>query len=136
MPILGQLPDPASAQAVGWILLSLAAACVAINSIAGFWKTHVREQPSPSDTYATKREHSALADKMDVELGRERSSRKKMHEEVAAIQGDIKAMRSDAESRALQLGDLKRQIEGLNQRIDEVPRRTIGLLRETKQLHT
>ena len=129
------LPDPASAASVGWILLGFAALCVSLNAIMGFWKSHVTGDPSPAETYATKDEHREFKEKMDAELGRERSSRKKIHEEVGELQADTKSLRTETESQTRQLADLKKQIGDTAARIDEIPARTIRLLNETKQLH-
>jgi len=132
---LAQLPDPASAASVGWIILSIAAVCVALNAILGFWRDHVKEQPTPSETYATKQQHEEFKKQMDAELGRERGSRKLIHQEVAALQADTKALKTETESQTRQLSDLKKQIGDTAARIDAIPARTISLLNETKQLH-
>lgn len=136
MTALANLPDPASASSIGWVLLSLAALAVAANAIASFWRQNIRETPSPSATYATKEEHRDLRTRLDEELGRERGSRKRMHEEIAALQADTKSLRSESEAQTNQLGDLKAQLQDTNRRIDEVPRRTLELLNTTKQLHS
>lgn len=126
--MLAVLPDPTAASSIGWLVLALAGLCVAVNSIAGFWKEHVREKPTPSTTYATKVE-------LDTELGRERSSRKKVHEEIAGLQGEAKTLATRADSTERDLDGVRRWLEETNQRIDEIPARTIRLLNETKQLH-
>ena len=132
---LAQLPDPSSAASVGWIILSIAALCLALNQIMGFWREHVKEQPTPSETYATKQQHDEFRKQMDAELGRERGSRKLIHQEVAVLQADTKSLRTETESQTRQLADLKKQINDTAVRIDEIPARTIRLLNETKQLH-
>ena len=129
------LPDPGSAASIGWITLSIAALCVALNAVMGFWKEHVKERPTPADTYTTKDEHREFQQKMDAELGRERSSRKKIHEEVGELQADTKSLRTETENQTRQLADLKKQIGETAARIDEIPARTIRMLNETKQLH-
>ena len=132
---LAQLPDPSSAASVGWIVLSFAAVCLALNQIMSFWSKHVKERPTPSETYATKQQHDEFRKQMDAELGRERGSRKMIHQEVAILQADTKSLRTETESQTRQLADLKKQINDTAARIDEIPARTIRLLNETKQLH-
>ena len=51
------MPPPSSAEAVGWVVLSIAAACLALNQIAGFYFTlSPRKTPPDHETYATKAE--------------------------------------------------------------------------------
>ena len=135
MRIFAQLSDPQAAQSVGWFLLCIAAVCVVANQILSFYNSYIREKPSPSATYATKEEHREFRERMDVELGRERGSRKRMHEEMAALQADTHSLKESTQATTLQLSDLKRQIENTHARIDEIPQKTISLLNATKQLH-
>lgn len=52
-----ELPSPNSAAAVGWIVLSIAAVCVALNQIMGFYFTlKPRKTPPDHEVYATKAE--------------------------------------------------------------------------------
>lgn len=99
-----------------------------VNQALTFYKEHIREKPTPADTYATKVQ-------LDTELGRERGSRKKMHEEIAALQGDVKSHHTAIESLSQDVAAFNEQIGDVNKRIDEIPMRTIRLLNETKQLH-
>ena len=47
------------AAVVQWIV-GCAGACVVANQVLRFIKDHIREQPRPSDVYATKKEHGEL----------------------------------------------------------------------------
>jgi len=75
-----------------------------------------------------------LAAKMDEELGRERSARKKIHEDFAAMAGDVKVLQAETGRQTATLGELKVEVQSTNARIDAVPGRVINLLRETKGL--
>ncbi|PTX95757.1 hypothetical protein DB354_10120 [Opitutus sp. ER46] len=129
------MPAPDSAQAIGWLALAVFCAIGGINQVLKF-TDRFRETPPSHQTYATKTEHAQLAEKLDTELGRERGSRKKMHEEISKMQSDISAISTDNHAQSKDLADLKRQISATEQRIDAVPMRTIQLLRETQQLHS
>lgn len=132
---LATLPDPSSTASIGWLVLTLAGLAVAVNAIANFWRQNIREQPSPSATYATKAEHSDLRAQLDVELGRERASRKRMHEEIADIQGDMKAMRGELDMQSKQVESVHHELREMNKRIDAVPARLLEVLKTTKDLH-
>ena len=71
---------------------------------------------------------------MDEELGRERSARKKIHEDFAAMAGDVKVLQAETGRQTATLGELKVEVQSTNARIDAVPGRVINLLRETKGL--
>ena len=58
--LLAQLAADTVAPLVQWIIGG-SAALFMLNQAITFWKDHLREQPAPADTYATKREHDALA---------------------------------------------------------------------------
>jgi septal ring factor EnvC (AmiA/AmiB activator) len=132
--LAASLPDPASSESIGWLLGSIAALCVIANQVAAFFD-RFREKPAASATYATKEEHREFQTQMDAELGRERGSRKKMHEEIGQLQGDMKSIRKETEQQSIQLGDLKTQINDTAKRIDSIPARTIEMLATTKALH-
>lgn len=135
LPLAANLPDPSSAASIGWLVLTLAGLAVAVNAIANFWRQNIREQPTPSATYATKAEHSELRAQLDVELGRERASRKRMHEEIAELQGDMKSMRGELNTQSKQVESMHDKLEEINKRIDLVPVRLLEMLKTTKELH-
>lgn len=88
-----------------------------------------RANPALHLTYATKQEHSDLATRFDDELGRERGARKKMHEEIAALQAISAALKAEARARAAALDELKQDQREIRARIDDLPRRTADVLR-------
>lgn len=136
MPLfLAQLPDPQSAQSIGWIALAIVCLVAGINQVLRL-TDRFKEHPPTHLTYATKAEHRELGEKLDAELGRERGSRKKMHEEIAQLQTSVATVRAENANQSKDLRELKQQIADTDRRIDAVPMRTIQLLRETQQLHT
>lgn len=67
----------------------------------------------PHENLVTREQHEALEEKMDTELGRERSSRKRMHEEIAALQSQTAVLRKEAEIQT-------RQLTNMDQKMDQV----------------
>ncbi len=80
-------------------------------------------------TYATKTEHGALAARLDEELGRERSARKRIHEEIAALQAHTAALRAETTAQTNTLDELRQDQRELRARIDDLPRRTAEAFR-------
>jgi len=80
------LPDPSSAQSIGWIVLTIAGLAVALNAVMDFWRSTIRGNPAPADTYATKSE-------LDQAHGR-------MSRERRDIDAEIKRVELAAEKRA------------------------------------
>lgn len=65
------LPDPKSAESVGWFVLTAAAAAAAINQGASFWqKVNPKESPPNHETYATKKELAKLEADHEEEMRR------------------------------------------------------------------
>jgi hypothetical protein len=93
-----------------------------LNQALCFFKEHIREQPTPSDTYATKPEHAEL--------------KERVHHVESLVDANYKTLDQKRSVSVANLHDaLKEQTEALNKRIDEVPNRVISLLTETKKLH-
>lgn len=88
-----------------------------LNQVLTFYKSHMKEQPTPANTYATKDELRQAHGRMDREK----------REFDAAIR-DLKA----ADIRISE--KVEAEMKEFNERIDAVPARTIALLRETKGL--
>jgi seryl-tRNA synthetase len=65
------------------------------------------------EKHVTREEHAALTQRLDDELGRERGARKKMHEEIASLQGDVKVLKSQNETQS-------RQLSTMDQKMDQV----------------
>ncbi len=67
----GVLPDPKSAESVGWFVLTAAAAAAAINQGASFWqKVNPKETPPNHEKYATKSELAKLEADHEEEMKR------------------------------------------------------------------
>ncbi len=68
---LATLPDPQSAEAMGWVGATIAAICVALNQVVSFWfKLFPRKSPPDHETYATKQEVAALELEHEHEMER------------------------------------------------------------------
>lgn len=99
------------------VLIGGSAALFLINQALTFYKEHMKEQPSPANTYATKEEMKHAHGR----IGRERDE---INREITRLGEEQKAIRMVLDT----------EIKDLNRRIDAVPQRTIALLRETKDL--
>lgn len=65
------LPDPKSAEAVGWLVLTVAAAAVTFSQIVSGWqKLFPRQTPPNHEVYATKAELAKLEKDHEEEMGR------------------------------------------------------------------
>jgi biopolymer transport protein ExbB/TolQ len=73
------LPDPASTQSVGWIVVTVASLAVGLNAILSFWKNHIRGNPAPADTFATK-------DELDMAHGRISRERRDIDAEIRRVE--------------------------------------------------
>lgn len=94
MLFLADMPPPGGFESIGWIIVSLAAACVALNQIFGFFKSHMKEKPEPSETYLTKTAHEAAEASRKAafeaaELSR-KEDRKEIKDGISRIEKDFK----------------------------------------------
>lgn len=48
-----ELPSPSDASSIGWISIILLTIIMGLDRALDFYKKHIKEQPSPSGTYAT-----------------------------------------------------------------------------------
>ena len=99
------------------VLVGGSAAIFLINQVLTFYKQHMKEQPTPANTYATKEE-------MKFAHGRISREREELNRELARLSEEQKALRMVLDT----------EIKDLNRRIDAVPQRTIELLKNTKDL--
>lgn len=116
MPLLAQLSLETIPSLVVFVVGG-SATIFLINQVLTFYKQHMKEQPTPANTYATKEE-------MKFAHGRISREREEINREIARLGEEQKALRLVLDS----------EIKDLNRRIDAVPERTIALLRETKDL--
>ncbi len=91
-------------------------------------------EPPLHKEYVLRTEHDALAEKMDTELGRERGARKKMHEDIAALQTGIEVVKTQNIEQSARIGEMRNDQLNIRDRIDDLPRRTIELLRSSGAL--
>lgn len=98
-------------------LVGGSAALFLINQALTFYKQHIKEQPTPANTYATK-------DEMKQAHGR-------MTREKDEFDRQIRELKEEQERLDQKLDN---KIDDLNERIDAVPERTINLLAKTKGL--
>jgi hypothetical protein len=119
---------------VQW-LIGLSTAIFMANQILSFYRDHIREKPTASDTYATKkemaeahgrmsRERKDIDSALDLLRAEDRSLRAKLEFEIADIGEKIIENGRAGEARVVKLHD----------RLDELPDKILDLLRKTKGL--
>ena len=132
MKFLAQF-DPSSVPSLVIFIVGGSAAIFLINQVLTFWKDHMREQPAPADTYATKSEHTELKDRVrTVETAVDENFReldRKRSVSIAGLHDDLTA-KTDALRK-----DMKDDNERLNVRITEVLSRVSELKGELKGIN-
>ncbi len=88
-----------------------------LNQALTFYKEHIREQPTPSNTYATKEE-------MRQAHGRMNREKEERDREIRDLKATDEALREK----------LDREIKDLRDDVIAVPREVVALLKETKGL--
>ncbi len=122
LPVLAQVTTDMLGPIVPW-LVGASGAMFLLNQVLTFYKEHIREQPTPSNTYATKDEHGELKDKV--------------HAVEKTVEDNYRSLDGKRSVSVANLHDaLKEQTQSLNRRIDDVPQRVITLLRDVKALHS
>jgi polyhydroxyalkanoate synthesis regulator phasin len=138
---------------VAW-LVGLSAAMFLANQVLTFYKVHIKEQPSPSTTYATKEEHTALRNQVGAFATKEehaqlrnqvgafatKSEHEKLEQRVNGLSAEIKdGFRELDKKRSVSIAglhdDLNTGLEKVHKRIDELPNRVISLLKDTRELN-
>jgi hypothetical protein len=117
MLILAQLTERTADALVVW-MVGGSAAIFAINQVLTFYKAHIKEQPTPADTYATKAEHAELRGRVD-RMGTEIHSAferldQKRSVSIAGLHTKVEA--STAEIRR----EIKADLGGVHERISTV----------------
>jgi hypothetical protein len=113
--VLAQLSADLVPPLVQWVV-GASAAVFLLNQALDFYKTHMREQPSPPDTYATKKELAEAHGRMKREKAETDAKlsalhdedirlREKLDDEIAAIQQQLIANNTAAEVRVGKLND-------------------------------
>lgn len=108
------------------------AAVFLLNQAITFWKEHMREQPTPSTTYATKEELRQAHGRMNREKADHDAELELMREEIAAIRGNVTSNHQAGEDRAAKIHD---RINLLLSDNADIPLRVIELLKATKALN-
>lgn len=92
--MLAELPDPTSAQSVGWLLLSMAALVVAAER--GFkFIAMFKENPPPAETYTTIKECKVLHAALDARLAQTESEMQRGFKELKDSLRDMSAASED-----------------------------------------
>ncbi|HXG49098.1 MAG TPA: hypothetical protein VNO52_15850 [Methylomirabilota bacterium] len=118
--LLAQLPGPGVYSSVGWILLALAALCVAANQVHGFLD-RVKDKPAPADLqshvaahFATKEEVRQVREDVD-DLRNELGT---MREQILAA-GQTRADAINEHIERVRL-ELKADTVGIHRRVDDI----------------
>lgn len=138
-PLLAELPDS------GWLIIicvvvgiiGLVGIAVIVGVLRGFRENLADEIKREIDTkqaaapvqvqsplivkahehLVTREEHQKLEARMAEELGRERGARKKIHEEIGTLQGDVKVLQSQNDNQTRQLSNLDGKIDQVLMRL-------------------
>lgn len=101
--IMGAMVDPASFQAIGWIVVSLAALAMGVNAILKLFD-RFREKPVPAETYMPRTEcriiHEALAKRLDKYEADQALTRAEFTKQLERMQDDFKASMAKMDERA------------------------------------
>lgn len=98
------------------------------------WRKVFVPEPPLHKEYVSRADHTALEERLDVELGRERGARKQMHQEIATLQSGVEVVKNQNAAHSLALAELRSEQAKIRDRIDDVPQRTINLLRSSGAL--
>lgn len=133
-------------QSITFAQIGLFVAClIVLIGVAVGLKLLFSRNPPLHKEYISREEHLAtaaridkeradLALKMDAELGRERGARKQIHQDIAVLQTGVEIVRLQNEEQSKRIGEMRGDQITIRDRIDELPRRTIELLRTSGAL--
>lgn len=111
------------------------AAVFLLNQAITFWKDHMREQPTPSDTYATKQEMKEAHGRMSRERDETRAlivaAEGRMQAECSRIAAEVAGYNTNAEDRATRINN---RIDDLSDKVAEAPEKVVEMLVRTKGL--
>jgi len=122
--------DSVSPSFIGLIVLVIA---LLVPAAAGL-KSLFTRSPRLQDEFVTKEEYRRQQEKVDAELARQSASRKGIYEKMEAQSKSISAIDANMTQHGRDLEALNSNLAEVNERIDAIPGRVIGLLRETKNL--
>lgn len=132
IPVLAQLSSAMAEPLVQW-LVGASAAAFLLNQGLDLWKKHFRENPTPSNTYATKEQLKEAHGR----IGRERNEINVAIAKIEAAQAAA-SIRVDAELRAIRMqieesreaGEAR--VEKLRGALDDQTKLIIDVIREAK----
>ncbi len=98
-----------------------------INQVLTFYKAHMKEQPAPSATYATKQELARvetdmkesigkLADAMGREVSAQAGKRKAIYEDLEQLGKDMAALKADSNTQSRHLFSIEQKVDRLIER--------------------
>lgn len=132
IPVLAQLSSAMAQPLVQW-LVGASAAAFLLNQGLDLWKKHFRENPAPSDTYATKEQLREAHGR----IGRERNEINVAIAKIEAAQAAA-SIRVDGELQAIRVQiEESRQaaearVEKLRTALDDQTKLIIDVIREAK----
>jgi hypothetical protein len=129
-PHLAQISQDQLGPIVPW-LVGLSAVLFLANQALTFYNDHMREKPTPSDTYATKKEMTDAHGRMSREKKERDAELDLMREEIAAIRLQVANNHQAGEDRAAKIHD---RINLLLEDNADLPLRVVELLKATKGL--
>lgn len=124
------LPEPSSAAAVGWfigVLLVLAAGAL-------IFKQLFKSDPPMHKEYVSRQEHEKHRDDMAKELARHAARRAEIYEEQKKQGEKLARLEVSTERQNQDLKTIKEELSEANERIDQVPQRTIDLLLDAQKV--
>lgn len=102
-----------------------------INQVLTFYKDHMREQPTPANTYATKNELSrvetemkqsigSLSDDLKAEASAQAGKRKAIYHQVEQLGRDMAAMKADNTTQTRQLFNVEQKVDRILERMPRI----------------
>lgn len=124
--VIAQVTTEMLGPVVPWLVGLLLSIYIA-DRILNFWKSHMREDPRPAATYATKEELTklegdirelfhGLQGRLDVEVRDQAGKRKKLYEAIEGVRGEVISLKTDNASQIRQLFSLETKIDRLIER--------------------
>lgn len=124
------MPDPNSAQSIGWLIVAL----VAIGGAIVLFRKVFGQDPPLHKEYVTKSDHEKALQEIDRELKRHAARRAEIYDEQKLQAENISGLKAEMKAQTDSLADLKEEQSRIRDRIDDVPQRTINILRTSGAL--
>lgn len=141
LPTLAQLSADMVPATVAWIL-GASGTMFLLNQALSFYKEHIREQPTPADTYATKKElhetHGRISrerKEIDAAIARVEAQQKELG---AQIDSDLQAIRDQVagnnEASEQRVERINRRLDDLNTSVSGLPAQVVSLINNAKAI--